>query len=242
MREDVVPKANDILRSMGLSKNEIRVYFDLMQYDLSSAFEVSKRTHIHRSNTYDSLRKLEEKGFVKEVLEDDLKLFKALDPQNLKTYIDEKGRELDTILPDLKDMSKKETTENFFTVGTGNFTAKLEIFDFFNSEEEILISGLTSEFFNSMGVGFVTKFVNMIKEKNVKLKVIYTDEDIENMIEGNNFEKKFFPDKNMQVTSFIGEEKLLLITSNEVIKIIKIKNKEITYSYKVFFGGLWRKI
>tara|TARA_Y100000296_G_scaffold84834_1_gene119224 strand:+ start:10164 stop:10352 length:189 start_codon:yes stop_codon:yes gene_type:complete len=57
-------KVIGVLESIGFSKNEISIYLDLIRIGKSFAGDISKRTEIHRSNTYDILEKLLEKGIV----------------------------------------------------------------------------------------------------------------------------------------------------------------------------------
>ena len=60
-------KILEVLEFIGLHKNERIIYLDLIKNGSSTALEVSKRTKIHRPNTYDALRKLLEKGFISQV-------------------------------------------------------------------------------------------------------------------------------------------------------------------------------
>ena len=82
--EIMISQINDILRSIGLNKNEVKIFLDLIKKNSSSALEISKRTEIHRSNVYDSLRVLMEKGFVGELTGNKKKIFQALDPLRIK--------------------------------------------------------------------------------------------------------------------------------------------------------------
>ena len=82
----------DVFRSIGLSKNEIIVFLDLISYKTSSALNISSRTKLHRANVYDALKRLIDKGFVTEVLQNEKRSFRALDFEKIKVYLRQKEK------------------------------------------------------------------------------------------------------------------------------------------------------
>jgi len=72
------------LHTLGLSKNEIRVYIYLARTGERKASEISEALSLHRTETYRILRDLEKKGLISSVFEKPLKFIaspseKALD-------------------------------------------------------------------------------------------------------------------------------------------------------------------
>ena len=92
------------LESIGLSKNEVIVYLDLLGVGKSSAGDISKRVDIHRSNVYDTVEKLIKKGIITQTFEENRKVFYPISPKKLLDYFKQKEYDLETnkeILPRL---------------------------------------------------------------------------------------------------------------------------------------------
>ena len=54
----------EVLESLGLTKVEIKVYLDLVRNGNSFVGNISRRTHLNRTNLYDVLQSLKHKGFI----------------------------------------------------------------------------------------------------------------------------------------------------------------------------------
>lgn len=54
----------EVLESLGLTKVESKVYLDLVRNGKSHVGEIAKRTHLNRTNLYDFLQSLKQKGFI----------------------------------------------------------------------------------------------------------------------------------------------------------------------------------
>ena len=74
---------SQILEQIGLSKNEIKVYFALLELDQSSATPIIKKSNIPYSKLYQTLDKLLGKGLVSFVIKNNVKYFQANTPDNL---------------------------------------------------------------------------------------------------------------------------------------------------------------
>ena len=73
----------ELLREIGLSVNEARVYEALLELGESSVQDISLKSKVHRRNVYDSINKLIEKGLASEVIIKSQKNFKATHPRRL---------------------------------------------------------------------------------------------------------------------------------------------------------------
>ena len=79
-----------ILREIGLSQNEARVYEALLQLGGASVQEIAIKSKVHRRNVYDSLSKLMEKGLASEAFVKGEKNFNAVNPKRLLGLLKEK--------------------------------------------------------------------------------------------------------------------------------------------------------
>ena len=92
----------EILRKIGLSEGEIKVYSSLLDLGQSSLNNIHEKTGIERRNIYDILNKLIERGLVGYVLENKKRIFNITHPNKLVGYLEEKKHELDKLKYELQ--------------------------------------------------------------------------------------------------------------------------------------------
>lgn len=91
----------NILESLGLSKNEAKIYESLVTFGGSGVSTIAVRAKVHRRNAYDSLQRLIDKGLVYEVFGGSDVVYEAVAPSKLMEFIKEKEERLNQVLPDL---------------------------------------------------------------------------------------------------------------------------------------------
>jgi len=87
--------AIDILKKLGLSDGEIKIYKALLNNGRCPINIIHEHTGIERRNIYDILNKLIERGLVSYVTENKKRYFKIVHPNRLLGYLDEKKDELE---------------------------------------------------------------------------------------------------------------------------------------------------
>jgi len=85
------------LRSLGLSKNEVKVYVYLARTGEHKASEISEALSLHRTETYRILRDLEKKGLVSSVFEKPLKFIATPFEKTLEILIETKKMKLNLL-------------------------------------------------------------------------------------------------------------------------------------------------
>jgi len=118
----------ELLRDIGLSPNEARVYEALLSAGESSVQNISLKSKVHRRNVYDSLAKLVEKGLASEIFVRGEKRFKAINPNKLLELLKEKEERITRALPQMqaKYAFKEEKEEAYFYRGTEGFKVYLQ--------------------------------------------------------------------------------------------------------------------
>ena len=109
----------DLLREVGLSKNEAKIYKMLLESGPSLVGEISLKTKIHRRNVYDSIEKLKEMGFASWTLKNNRKYFEAVDPKRIMDIFDEKKEKVKEIIPQIKIRNYKEQNVRVYTGSEG---------------------------------------------------------------------------------------------------------------------------
>ena len=108
-----------ILERVGLSKGEIEVYLTLLKLGSSLVSKIAQETGLHRTNIYDTLEKLKEKGLASYVIKENRKYYSASNPDKLLDYVKEKETEIKSILPELKEYLNISRSESIVEVYKG---------------------------------------------------------------------------------------------------------------------------
>jgi sugar-specific transcriptional regulator TrmB len=233
------------METIGLNKNEIKIYLDLVRHQNSTALEISKRAMIHRSNTYDALRKLIEKGFISEVMEEGKRFFRAMDPEKIKDYIHQQEQEVSAIIPYLKQFSSNSNNSEGVSIAKGVFAVRESLKDLIEAGKELKVFGAPKEAVDILGLGFLKEFHSERIKKKVLQRHIYNSDAIERVRQVNKMkltEARCFPSDifSFASTNICGDKILFLIFSNPVSAIL-IKNKDISDCYHNYFDLMWKK-
>ena len=170
------------LRSLGLSKNEVRVYLYLARAGEKKASEISEVLSLHRTETYRILRDLEKKGLVSSVFEKPLKFIatpfeKALDvlikAKKIRIRLLEKRKErLVGLWLSLPKFETEPERKEVFQVLEGEEQINLKAEEILSKVQREFLSFLSecdiSSFYHS---GFLDKLENASK-KNIKIKLL----------------------------------------------------------------------
>ena len=82
------------LMEIGLTGQEAEVYLALLELGPSLASAVAKRSSLNRTNSYDLLARLIDKGLVSHVVRNNRKHFIAAKPETLHQYLDDQERSI----------------------------------------------------------------------------------------------------------------------------------------------------
>lgn len=85
----------------GFSKNETKVYLTLLRLGSSTAGVTASKCDVHRTNVYDALDRLAEKGLVTYVYKGNKKFFEAVEPSRIEELLKERLTRFQHSLPSL---------------------------------------------------------------------------------------------------------------------------------------------
>ena len=95
------------LEDMGLTAAEAKVYLTLLQNGQSKTGDIIRLSNMQSSSVYHSLSSLVQKGLASYVFVGKIKEYSAQHPQSFLTFLKEKEKNFEEILPQLKRMEKK---------------------------------------------------------------------------------------------------------------------------------------
>ena len=169
------------LQKFGLTKTETQIYLALLENQQLSGQEIRKITQIANSRVYSSLDSLIDKGLVTYFITAKHKVFSAVDPQILINISEERKKEIENIIPQLKSIqsiSSNKTSSAVFEGFQGFKNALYKMAEQCRENEEVRIIGFSNQAYENKKLQYLLKSVNKIsKEKNNKFKMILDSEN-----------------------------------------------------------------
>ncbi|MDO8555848.1 MAG: helix-turn-helix domain-containing protein [Nanoarchaeota archaeon] len=233
-----------LLEELGLSKNEAKVYLTLLETGLTTAGTIAKQAKIHRTNVYDALQRLTEKGIASYTIKDNEHYYEAADPHFLSNLLEEKQQRFHQILPELllkKQLNKKTGSAQIYE-GIKPLTSILN--NHLTKEKTIYVLGAPKEAPSMMST-FLTHFHKARIKKKILMKHIYNTDCKERAIYLKKMpytEVRLLPEAyNSLVSTLIcNDEVTLTLWSTQQPISIHIKSTEIAEAYKNYFELLYK--
>ena len=240
---------NEILRDVGLSPNESKVYEALLQTGEASVQEISNKSGVHRRNVYDSIQKLMEKGLASEVFIKGEKNFKAIHPRRLLELIKEKEEKINKVLPEMKAKYEavEEKEEAYIYRGIEGFKTYLQ--DILKAKETVYFIGAKAFWLDERLKHFLPRFQRERKEMGIKFMHLF-DHDVKTQkpeilkLVGKPY--KFLPKEYSSptavdifgdyVVTFVGVKPGEL--AEDPIQFV-MKSRRLADGYRKFFQFMW---
>jgi len=238
-----------ILKEIGLTETEIKVYLSLLTIGATSAGKIVEETGVYRKNLYDSLNKLIEKGLVSYVIENKIKIFQAKKPDNLEKYLDEKKAkieeqklEIQNSIIELNSLYKKAPAEIESEIYRGTEGIKTILKECLNYKE-VLFIGATGDVENRLPYFWLQ--YNKKREKlkcNWKLLLVHEAKN-KPITKSKYYEYKVLPEilSGLNVIYIYGDYVANVLWLEKPIAFV-IKHKTLSNNYKKYFDYLWRTI
>src|SRR3989344_3857642 len=90
------------LKDAGLTENENKIYTALIEIGPTLAGKISRKTGLHRRTVYDVVETLIQKGLVSYILENNRRVFNAVDPEHILDLMEEKKQSLRPLINNLR--------------------------------------------------------------------------------------------------------------------------------------------
>ncbi len=238
-----------LLREIGLSEVEVKVYCSLLSLGSTSAGKIIQDTNLHRKNTYDALNRLIEKGLVTYVVEQHRKYFQAKDPENLLRFLEEKKnklttqqREIERELPLLKQQFLTLPHEIVSEIYRGLEGIKTILKECLNAKE-VLFIGATGAVEDRLPY-FWPQYNKEREKKKVLWKLLLVHEAQNKPItKSKYYQYKILPKilSGPNVIYIYGETIANVLWLEKPVAFV-IKHKALAESYRKYFNYLWKTI
>ncbi|MCK5474166.1 MAG: helix-turn-helix domain-containing protein [Candidatus Aenigmarchaeota archaeon] len=233
-----IDEIKSTLKKMGLSDNETKIYFTLLELGSSKAGRLSKESRINRTTTYDALKRLLEKGLINYVIKENRKWFEAAPPERLKEYLKEKEEELEKIMPMLKKIHSSPKEKHNVTLYYGYKGVKTVFMN-------IIREGKDNDVFGDEGQlskkrpAFAKYFANWQDKNKIRTRLLSGLKTPEAYSKGTTYRYLPLPTLSPVATNIYGN-KIAIIIWTDTPEAIIIENKAAAESYRNYFEFLWK--
>jgi len=241
------------LEQVGLSKNEIKVYFALLELGQDSANSIIKKSGIPNSKLYSTIEKLIKKGLASYVIKNNVKYFRASDPKNLIDLLDTKEQQIvqqkekiRELLPQIeirRKLGKEKQEATVYESMSGIKVALNYLLDILNPGEEYYVFTLGEELAEENAINFFRNFHYERIKKKIKVKLL-GPEKIRGVInkhhEYSDSEVRL-TEKELPVGTFIFKNHIMILVWGETPTAFLIKSKTTFEHYEKLFGSFWKQ-
>lgn len=233
-------EVNQILQQLGLEPPEVRAYLTLLDLGESTATKIAERAALGRVHSYQILTQLIEKGLASYVIKNNIKYFHAADPETLLKNLQEKEKNLQNILPELKarqKLMKQDTSVEIYRGTEGlNTIFKMILQD---KQEYYMIGGGDQACNNAEFDAIIRIFLKRAEQAKIKGLVLERKES--NFYIGAHEQYRFLaPEYFSSTTLTIWGNKVVTFIWTRPYYAILIENEEVARSNLATFKYLWK--
>ena len=228
-----------ILKAIGLTDVEAKVYTTLLDSGASTSGDIAKRTKIHRRTVYDSMERLVEKGLVGFMMRNQRRHYLAVNPKRLLEIVEKEEDELQSIMPALHKRFTASETEERILLLEGRKGLKQALQDQLTANSDILIMGDVGEFGSWVGP-FFHHFKQAVRRNGLHYRFLANETDRREHSFPNG-EFRYLPKRySSPSTITVYDNKVAMTVRTQSPIILVIENSTIAESYRNNFAFLWK--
>lgn len=241
----------EILREIGLTEGEIRVYSALAELGKSSTGAIMEKSGISSSKIYLILEKLIEKGLVSFVIEENVRKYQVTNPNTIIEYIRKKKDYLDSLEEKAKELilsinsvlgKYEEETVQIYKGFKGAETAFTKLIEETDSNGTHLFFSHDQEELEESVLLFFKKIKEKRQEKNIKaLGIIHPS--LKKAFQMKVTEKYYrikFSKIAPPTPITIGKNSILMTLWGKDPLCIEIISKRMIKKYTDYFYSIWK--
>lgn len=241
----------ELFQSLGLTKNEARIYETLLRQGESGVGVISEKSGVHRRNVYDTLSRLLKKGLVVEIIESSENKYQASEPKKLVEVVSEKTESIKKALPHLDSLYFSTPKDYRVHSYRGDEGWKQYMRDIIKTGEPFYSIAAQGAWLDDRIKSFYPGFLEQIKRKKIKLHHLFDYEVKESKHPilqhvGKNY--KFLPKKYATTSgidvfgnhvNIMHHQALGKVGSDSEIIFTVIINQNLADSFRTWFKYMW---
>ncbi len=235
-----------ILKEIGFSDREIRVYIALLEIGKNTAGPIAVKAQLSQTKVYEALGKLIEKGLVSYIVISKTKHFQAIEPKQILSLIDEKKERFKEILEELETKQKFGKEKQTAIIHEGYKSVKLlfnSIVSQLSKKDYYYAFALKEAYKSNSAPDFFASIHKALQERKITDKALASDEikdEIKINYKDNLNIKLRFIKENLPVGVVIVPKKIIQLSWGELPTAIEIVSTKISEDYKKFFEDMWK--
>lgn len=243
-----------VLESFGLDPEEARVYLTMIRMGNTTVLEISRRTEIKRGTVYHIVNRLIEKNLVKALVLGKKNYYVAEDPRRMSAMLEERKKELDEIVPFLKEQYRlREDTPNiYFYEGREGVERVYEEILKLESKKEALWFGCQQDLFEEFYDVYKTLEDRDVEEDSAGIRLLMNptkmdreyaqnvndDEDTYKIVKARVLPKDLL---FVNTNNIIIENKLVIFSVKDDYFVVIIESADVANTYRALFEMAWRE-
>ncbi len=228
-----------VLKDIGLSEGEIKVYETLFKTGEKTILQLAKSARMNRSYCYEILERLLNKGFVTKQLINNKIYWKVMPREHVLAYIDEVKKNIDNSLKGLTQ-THKTNSEREINVFKGQKGIKTVCDSIVDSKSKVIGFGAEGNIKKYLPYSYKHIFDKARKNKT-KFELITLKNKIP-LIKGITKTKSFKKSFNTCVEINIWDDKTVLFFWKDHPEAIVIKDPEVANSFRNYHKIFWENL
>lgn len=231
---------------IGLTGNEADIYLALLELGPTLVSKIVEKTGINRTNVYDRLNRLIDKGLVAYVIKAGRKHFYAAEPKRILRYLEEKEEKIHEqresitkVLPELeaiKPVVKEETVEIY----EGKEGLKTILEDVIRTRKDVFTYGSEGNFSKVLKFYF-KHYLKRLEKTGITMYVIFNYDEKREPFEWRFAKVRYLLKEYQSPTeTTIYNDKVAIFVLTAEPKAILIKSKTVAEAYRKYFDILWK--
>jgi sugar-specific transcriptional regulator TrmB len=235
-----------LLQNIGLSENESKAYWALMNTIEASVSELAKRTQINRSLMYIILEELIQKGLASYTIKNNKRHYRATDPKNILIQIQEKEKIAKQLLPVLSKLHTPKSKKPIVEIFEGKEGIVSLFNDILNHETEWLAFNIPGKMPKIIKIRAEKFEAQRVKQK-IPFRAIFAKKEpgpdgFARLTKLKYTQVRFLTDEyeSMATTWIYSDRTVMVFWHPELLLAIRIIDSTFANSYRKNFEVMWK--
>lgn len=228
------------LENIGLSSNESKIYITLLRLGEAKAGQISKKSHINRTTTYDLLDNLLKKGLIKYRVKNNVKWYECANPESLMEIVEEKRNCVKNILPFLKEVYTEPQNEHDVTLYHGRKGVKTVFRRLLDEAEKVCVMDSESQLVERMPL-FADYVIKQLDERDIRVLYLVRKENYHNSPSESTEVRFIEKETPSNAVINIYDNKLIIFVWSHPPETVVIENQAAADSLRDYFYIIWEQ-
>ncbi len=232
----------EALTDYGFTEREIKVYLASLGLGTTSANDISQKSGLNRSTTYDILNGFIERGIASKAIKKKVTFFEVVDPIQLITLLEEKKVKIKSILDQLESIKGSVVVKPKIRVYEGKDGLKTMLNEILTTRKNIDV--ISNSKFLRMFYFYVPQYILQKKMLGLHSRVIHEESKETRELKKRDKEElrttRSIKNFNLNSATFICGDKVasLKLAEDEPIGVL-VEDKVIADDYRTYFEIFW---